>query len=114
MIGINENEFSLLREKFVEHRFISDVLERLWRYGYYDVEVLHSESDNAGYDLVMTCNRVTSYIQLKSIIKTSRNTRHKIHARLAEKQNALVVLAILEKTEDNIKIEYKYSKITRV
>lgn len=45
---------STLRERIVEHVFVGDALRRLWQLGVTDVEVLRSEFDAGGYDLVMT------------------------------------------------------------
>ena len=44
---------STLRERIVEHVFVGDALRALWRLGGHDVEVLRSEFDAHGYDLVM-------------------------------------------------------------
>ena len=45
---------STLREQIVEHVFVGDVLRRLWQRGVTDVEVLRSEFDAGGYDLVVS------------------------------------------------------------
>lgn len=57
---------STLRERIVEHVFVGDVLRELWRLGIYDVEVLRSEFDAHGYDLVMTRGDVVRHIQFKT------------------------------------------------
>lgn len=44
---------STLRERIVEHVFVSEALRTIWRRGITDVEVLRSEVDAHGYDLVM-------------------------------------------------------------
>jgi hypothetical protein len=44
---------STLRERIVEHVFVGDALRRLWQHGVTDVEVLRSEFDAGGYDLVI-------------------------------------------------------------
>lgn len=43
---------STLRERIVEHVFIGDALRRLWQREVRDVEILRSEFDAGGYDLV--------------------------------------------------------------
>lgn len=45
---------SVLRERIVEHAFVGDALRRLWQRGVTDIEVLRSEFDAGGYDLVMS------------------------------------------------------------
>jgi len=56
----------VLREKLLEHLFLSELLRPLWRQGRRDMEVLRAEVDGAGYDLVVECNGVLRHIQLKS------------------------------------------------
>jgi hypothetical protein len=55
-----------LRERIVEHIFVGDALRDLWRQGITDVEVLRSEFDAYGYDLVMSRGSVVRHIQLKA------------------------------------------------
>lgn len=56
---------SVLRERIVEHLFIGGVLQLLWKRGITDVEVLRSEFDAGGYDLVMSYGETVRHIQLK-------------------------------------------------
>jgi hypothetical protein len=62
---------STLRERIVEHVFVGEVLRALWRRGVVDVEVLRSEFDAHGYDLVMARGDIVRHIQLK----TGRSTK---------------------------------------
>ncbi len=48
---------STLRERIVEHAFVGDALRLLWRSGVVDVEVLRSEFDAHGYDLLLRFDR---------------------------------------------------------
>ncbi len=57
---------STLRERIVEHVFVGDALRTLWRCGVFDVEVLRSEFDAHGYDLVMARGRIVRHIQFKT------------------------------------------------
>lgn len=57
---------STLRERIVEHVFIGDLLRTLWRRDIIDVEVLRSECDAYGYDLVLCRGQLVRHIQLKS------------------------------------------------
>jgi hypothetical protein len=57
---------STLRERIVEHVFVGDALRELWRHGILDVEVLRSEFDAHGYDLVMARGRIVRHIQFKT------------------------------------------------
>lgn len=61
-----DSTHSLLRERIIEHGFVGDVLRHLWRRGVTDVEVLRSEFDSHGYDLVMARGRMVRHLQLKT------------------------------------------------
>ncbi|MGO4304476.1 hypothetical protein [Cupriavidus sp. RAF12] len=56
---------SVLRERIVEHLFVGQALQRLWQVGITDAEVLRSEFDAGGYDLVMSYRNLVRHIQLK-------------------------------------------------
>src|SRR5690606_30888271 len=57
---------STLRERIVEHVFVGDALRNLWNRGIVDVEILRSEFDAHGYDLVMTRGVIVRHIQIKT------------------------------------------------
>jgi len=57
---------STLRERVVEHVFVGEALRTLWRWGIVNVEVLRSEFDAHGYDLVMARRRIVRHIQFKT------------------------------------------------
>jgi len=59
-------ENSTLREHIIEHVFVGEALRALWRRGIVDVEVLRSEFDTHGYDLVMARGAVVRHIQFKT------------------------------------------------
>jgi hypothetical protein len=81
---------STLRERIVEHAFVGDALRLLWRNGVVDVEVLRSEFDAHGYDLVMTQGRVVRHIQFKT--GTSKKPGDvSVSLALAEKPSGCVI-----------------------
>jgi hypothetical protein len=57
---------STLRERVVEHVFVGEALRVLWRWSVVNVEVLRSEFDAHGYDLVIARRRVVRHIQFKT------------------------------------------------
>ena len=59
-------EKSTLRERIVEHVFVGEALRALWCRGVVNVEVLRSEFDAHGYDLVMARDRIVRHIQFKT------------------------------------------------
>jgi hypothetical protein len=60
---------STLRERIVEHVFVGEALRALWRRGITDVEVLRSEFDAHGYDLVMGRGPIVRHIQFKTGVR---------------------------------------------
>ena len=60
---------STLRERVVEHVFVGEALRTLWRRGVTDVEVLRSEFDAHGYDLVMARGPIVRHIQFKTGVR---------------------------------------------
>lgn len=63
---------SSLREMIVEHLFIGEALRILWRSGIVDVEILRSEIDAYGYDLVISSGQLVRHVQLKSGTKLKK------------------------------------------
>ena len=83
-------EHSTLREHIVEHVFVGEALRALWRRGVVDAEVLRSDFDAHGYDLVMSRGRVVRHIQFKT--GTSRKPGNvSVAQALAEKPGGCVI-----------------------
>ncbi|MBZ9898638.1 hypothetical protein LB545_30475 [Mesorhizobium sp. BR1-1-6] len=87
--------YSTLRERIVEHVFIGDALRELWRLGVYDVEVLRSEFDAHGYDLVMARGKIVRHIQFKTGTQKKPGTVSLSRA-LAEKPSGCAIWIRLE------------------
>jgi hypothetical protein len=79
-----------LREKIIEHVFVGDALRALWRRGVFDVEVLRSEFDAYGYDLVMVRGKVVRHIQLKTGVR-DRPRSVSVASALAEEPSGCVI-----------------------
>jgi hypothetical protein len=78
---------STLRERIVEHIFVGDALRALWRRGVTDVEVLRSEFDAYGYDLVFTRGSIVRHIQLR----TQKDRDIKVSLALGDKPSGCVI-----------------------
>jgi len=87
---------SVLRERIVEHVFVGDVLRRLWQRGITDVEVMRSEFDAGGYDLVMARGKIVRHIQLKTMIHDGKAARTTIGIKLAEKPSGCIIWIIVD------------------
>ena len=92
---IDHAKNSMLRERIVEHLFIGEVLRRFWAKGVTDVEVLRSESDSFGYDLVMERGKIVRHIQLKTTLAGGKNDEVKVGLNLAEKPGGCVIWIFL-------------------
>ena len=78
-------------EQLVEHVFISELLQEAWfRYGN-TVEVLRSEIDTSGYDLLLECNNVIRHVELKTSGTEARRSFQNINMALAQKPSGCVV-----------------------
>src|SRR3954468_11585093 len=86
---------SVLRERIVEHVFVGDALRRLWQCGITDVEVLRSEFDAGGYDLVVGSKGVLRHIQFKSTRLDGKAASVKVSLKLAEKPSGCVIWIIV-------------------
>jgi len=82
---------STLREKIVEHVFVGDALRRLWQHGVTDVEVLRSEFDAGGYDLVMSRGRIVRHIQFKTSMVNGKAASIKASLKLLEKPSGCII-----------------------
>lgn len=78
-------------EKVLEHRFIAELTNCLWLEGCRDFEVLRSEVDANGYDLVVDAKGVLRHIQLKSMRKGGKKQHVSVNMRLAAKPAGCVV-----------------------
>jgi hypothetical protein len=85
------SEQASYREKLLEHLFVGELLRHLWQAQIFDVEILSPEVDNSGYDVVLECNGVLRYIQLKSSFTGSKTARQNLNLRLAQKHGGCVV-----------------------
>jgi hypothetical protein len=63
---------SSLREQALGHVFLGQLLTFMWQSGARDIEVLKSEVDRGGYDVVLESNRVIRHVQLKSSFRGSK------------------------------------------
>ena len=82
---------SVLRERIVEHLFVGEMLRLLWRDGITNVEVLRSEFDRGGYDLVADNGNVLRHIQLKCSRLGAAAASQKVSLNLADRPSGCVI-----------------------
>jgi len=97
MAELDHARNSQLRELIVEHLFVGEALRQIWEWGFADVEVLRSEADAFGYDLVMARGGTVRHIQLKTLIVGGKAGEVKISLRLMEKPSGCVIWIVVTK-----------------
>ena len=88
---------SVYREKLIEHLFVGELLKLGWLNHEADIDLLKPEIDCFGYDLVLTSNGITRFIQLKSTYIGGKTAQQKIHIDLLNKKNGSVVWICFDK-----------------
>ncbi len=96
-ISVTDAHFrqSVLRERIVEHLFIGEALRLLWTRGVTDVEVLRSEFDAGGYDLVMSRGGIVRHIQLKTTTVSGKAASIKGSLRLLDKPSGCILWILI-------------------
>ena len=89
---------SVLRERIVEHAFVGDALRRLWQHRITDVEVLRSEFDAGGYDLVMSHGAIVRHIQFKVMVAGGKRAGVTASLKLMDKPSGCILWIVV--TED--------------
>ena len=95
-------------EQLVEHVFISEVLQEVWYRFHQTVEVLRSEVDASGYDLVFECNRILRHVQLKTSRVGGKTARQKVNVALENKPSGCVVWIIREEDQATHRMTLSY------
>jgi hypothetical protein len=93
-------------EQLVEHVFISEVLQEVYFRHKKTVEVLRSEVDASGYDVVLECNGYLRHVQLKTSGEGAKTARQKINVALATKPSGCVVW--IQRHEENNRMRLSY------
>ena len=86
---------SVLRERIVEHAFVGDALRRLWQRGVTAVEVLRSEFDAGGYDLVMSYGAIVRHIQFKVMVASGSRASITANLNLAQKPSGCILWIVV-------------------
>lgn len=86
---------SVLREKVFEHIFLGELMRALLRQGQ-SCEVLRSEFDGSGYDLVLESGPVTRHVQLKAMRTDGRRAHVDVNIGLATKPAGCVVWMLID------------------
>lgn len=91
MFNLWAPEHSVLREKVIEHTFLAELSRSLLLDLAMPFEVLRSEFDAFGYDVVIEANRVLRHIQIKATVATGSRAHVDVQVALVEKPGGCVV-----------------------
>lgn len=97
---------SSFREKLLEHVFVAELLQEVWLGNRQMVEVLRSEVDNSGYDLLLERGGVIRYVQLKSSRLGAKTSRQTVNSHLADKPGGCVIWLVFQECNERVKLEY--------
>ena len=95
-------------ERLVEHVFISEVLQEVWYTHWKTIEVLRSEVDSSGYDIVFECNDVLRHVQLKTSKEDAKTARQKVSLALEGKPCGCVVWIIRHEDDSSKRMNLTY------
>src|SRR3546814_11215090 len=79
------SQHSTLREKVVEHLFLAELSKEMLLRAKTPFEVLRSEFDGHGYDIVVEAKGVLRHIQFKHSRADSKVRRQKVNVALTQK-----------------------------
>lgn len=99
---------SMFYEQLVEHVFVSEVLQEGWYYFGETVEVLRSEVDSSGYDVVFECNGILRHVQLKTSRPDAKAKGQKVNVALANKPGGCIVWLIRHEDPQTCRMRLSY------
>lgn len=99
---------SMFYEQLVEHAFVSEVLQEAWYNFGKTVEVLRSEVDASGYDLVLDCNGTMRHVQLKTSTPDAKAQGQKVNVALASKPSGCIIWVIRHEDVDTCRMRLSY------
>lgn len=96
MVTTQHSFQSSYREMVLEHLFVGDVLRYFWCNKLPRIEMLKSQVDNSGYDIVLEANSIVRHIQLKSSHLGAATPGVSINVELGNKPSGCVVWIYFE------------------
>jgi hypothetical protein len=94
-------------ENMIEHVFLAQLLEEMWFGRNQVLEVAKADVDSWGYDVILSTESRTRYVQLKTSVPVDVNLR------LFGKPGACIVAAIPGQTTNGMKIDYRFWEIPK-
>src|SRR3546814_8387644 len=92
------SQHSTLREKVVEHLFLAELSKEMLLRAKTPFEVLRSEFDGHGYDIVVEAKGVLRHIQFKHSRADSKVRRQKVNVALTQKPGGCVIWSMVDRS----------------
>ena len=92
---------SQYREKMIEHVVIAELWKEAWFRRQTVLEVLRSEVDGSGFDLLLECNGTQRHVQLKASIQGGSTRHQNINASLAARAGGCVIWIVFDGNQDD-------------
>lgn len=109
MFELTENFIhSSFIEKMIEHTFVSEMLQEAWIRKGMQIEILRSEIDNSGYDIILCSNNINRYVQLKTSDVSARTNMQNINTALLKKENGCVVWIVRHENLESGRYRFSY------
>ncbi|HEX4145962.1 MAG TPA: hypothetical protein VHY91_20850 [Pirellulales bacterium] len=99
---------SMFYAQLVEHVFVSEVLQEVWYAFGQTVEVLRSEIDSSGHDVVFDCNGIVRHVQLKTSKGGAKASFQKVNTALEKKPGGCVVWAERAEVQHRLELSYRF------
>lgn len=98
MTATEHNMYSSYREMLLEHLIAGAIMRHLWLGGFSRLEMLKSQVDDSGYDLILEANSIVRHIQLKASHRGSATSRVNVNDALARKPSGCVIWMVFDPT----------------
>lgn len=97
-------------ENLLELTVLSDIVQEAWFGRRLLVDVMRSQVDAFGHDVVLECGTVIRHVQFKARRADGKRTKYPINSRLAERPSGCVVwLGWQQRSDSNrVHIEYRW------
>lgn len=91
-------EHSVLREKVLEHAFLTELSKVLLLERRMPIEVLRPEFDANGYDVVLEANGIMRHVQFKAMRRGGKRRHVDVSLALAQKPSGCIVWFVVDET----------------
>jgi hypothetical protein len=95
-------------EKLMEHIFLAELLQECWFRWRTPVEVLRSEVDASGYDLVLEAGGTLRHLQLKASRLGAKTVRQTINSKLQDRQGGCIVWVFYAVDQQKLRVDLSY------